>query len=196
MLSWMLYAIVVSLLIGLAALAFERSAHVRRRPARWLWGLGIIASLVIPFTTSRVSVRIPDMTRDVDPATSPKILAPSQTAAIELSRSAWSIAGSGQLQASRGADTLLVGAWPTASIALALVIIASGAHLSWRRRRWDRGHMAGTAVYLPSRLHALEPGALVATAPAPSGHRNRLRCPGPAPRLPRCTVWRDPHRRR
>ena len=148
MLSWMLYAIVVSLLIGLAALAFERSAHVRRRPARWLWGLGIIASLVIPFTTSRVSVRIPDMTRDVDPATSPKILAPSQTAAIELSRSAWSIAGSGQLQASRGADTLLVGAWPTASIALALVIIASGAHLSWRRRRWDRGHMAGTAVYI------------------------------------------------
>jgi bla regulator protein blaR1 len=148
MLSWMLYAIVVSLLIGLAALSFERSAHVRRRPARWLWGLGIIASLVIPFTTSRVSVRIPDMTRVVDRATSPKILTPSQTAAIELSRSAWSIAGSGQFQAYRGADTLLVGAWRTASIALALVIIASSTHLSWRRRRWDRGHMAGTAVYI------------------------------------------------
>jgi hypothetical protein len=33
-------------------------------------------------------------------------------------------------------------------MALALVIVASGAHLSWRRRRWDRGHMAGTAVYI------------------------------------------------
>jgi hypothetical protein len=35
-----------------------------------------------------------------------------------------------------------------ASMAIALVILASGAHLSWRRRRWDRGHIAGTAVYI------------------------------------------------
>jgi hypothetical protein len=35
-----------------------------------------------------------------------------------------------------------------ASMALALVILASGAHLSWRRRRWDRDQMAGTAVYI------------------------------------------------
>ena len=37
MLSWMLYSIVVSLLMGLAGLALERSAHIRQRPARWLW---------------------------------------------------------------------------------------------------------------------------------------------------------------
>jgi bla regulator protein BlaR1 len=148
MLSWMLYAIVVSLLIGFAALALERSAHVRRKPARFLWGMGIIASLVIPFTASRVSVQIPEMTSVADPATSNKIPAARQMAAIELSQSAWPIAGTGQLSASRGVDTLLVGAWRTASIALALVIIASAAHLSWRRRRWGRGHMAGTAVYI------------------------------------------------
>jgi hypothetical protein len=124
MLSWMLYAIVVSLLIGFAALALERSAHVRRKPARFLWGMGIIASLVIPFTASRVSVQIPEMTSVAAPATSEKMPAPRQMAAIGLSRSAWSIAGTGQLPASRGVDTLLVGAWRTASIALALVIIA------------------------------------------------------------------------
>jgi bla regulator protein blaR1 len=146
MLSWMLYAIVVSLLIGFAALALERSAHVRRKPARFLWGMGIIACLVIPFIASRVSVQIPEMTSVAAPATSDKIPAPRQMAAIELSRSAWSIAGTGQLPESRGVDTLLVGAWRTASIALALVIIASVAHLSWCRRRWGRGHMAGTAV--------------------------------------------------
>ena len=60
MLAWMLYAVVVSLLLGLAALALERSAHVRRKPVRFLWGMGIIASLVIPFTASRVSVQIPE----------------------------------------------------------------------------------------------------------------------------------------
>jgi Antirepressor regulating drug resistance, predicted signal transduction N-terminal membrane component len=45
-------------------------------------------------------------------------------------------------------STLLDWTWRMASMALALVILASGAHLSWRRRRWDRGHMAGTAVYI------------------------------------------------
>jgi hypothetical protein len=45
-------------------------------------------------------------------------------------------------------STLLDWTWRMVSIALALVILASGAHLSWRRRRWDRGHMAGTAVYI------------------------------------------------
>src|SRR3954452_18460733 len=33
-------------------------------------------------------------------------------------------------------------------MALALVIFASAIHLAWRRRRWHRGHMAGTAVYI------------------------------------------------
>jgi hypothetical protein len=152
MLSWMLYAIVVSLLIGFAALALERSAQVRRKPTRLLWGMGIIASLVIPFTASSVSVQIPQLTRVAAPATSDDLPASRQTTAIELSRSAWSIVGTGPLPAylpaSRGVDTLLVAAWRTASIALALVIIASAAHLSWRRRRWGRGHLAGTAVSL------------------------------------------------
>ena len=148
MLSWMLYAIVVSLLIGFAALAFERSAQVRRKPARWLWGLGIMASLAIPFIPARISVQIPEMTAVVDPATSPQTLAPRQTTAMEPSQFTWPFAGTGQPLASQGVETLLDAAWRTASIALALVIIASAAQLSWRRRRWDRGIVAGTAVYL------------------------------------------------
>src|SRR4051812_49416438 len=148
MLSWMFYAVVVSLLIGLATLALERSAHVRQKPSRFLWGIGIIASLAIPCTASRVSVQIPQTTSVPAPATSDSRSPPRQIATTDPSQSAWSIAGTGQLPASRGADTLLVAAWWTASIALALVVIASAAHLSWRRRRWDRGHMAGIAVYL------------------------------------------------
>jgi bla regulator protein blaR1 len=148
MLPWMLYAIVVSLLMGLAALAFERSAQVRRRPIRWLWGMGIIASLVIPFIPSRVSVQIPEMTRVVDRGVSSKILAPPQATATELSRFVWPIADTDQILVSKKVDTLLEWAWRTASIVLALVIIASGAHLSRRQRRWERGHMAGTAVFI------------------------------------------------
>jgi beta-lactamase regulating signal transducer with metallopeptidase domain len=147
MLSWMLYAIVVSLLMGLAALALERSAQLRQRPVRWLWGVCMVASLAIPFIPSRVSVQIPETTQ-LDRTTSSETLMPSQTTAIEASRFTLPIIGADQTSLSDGVATLLDWAWRMASMALALVILASGAHLSWRRRRWDRGHMAGTAVYI------------------------------------------------
>jgi beta-lactamase regulating signal transducer with metallopeptidase domain len=156
MLSWMLYSIVVSLLMGLAALAFERSAQIRKRPARWLWGTCMAASLAILFIPSMVSVESPETTH-ADRATSSEILTPPQTSeifkppqttAIELSRFTLPIIGADQSPLSDGVSTLLDWTWRMASIALALVILASAAHLSWRRRRWERGHMAGTAVYI------------------------------------------------
>jgi hypothetical protein len=147
MLSWMLYSIVVSLLTGLAALALERSAQIRRRPARWLWGACMAASLAILFIPARVSVQIPEATH-ADRATSSEILTPPRTSAIETSRFTLPIIGADQTPLSGGVSTLLDWTWRMASGGLALVILASGAHLSWRRRRWDRSHLAGTAVYI------------------------------------------------
>jgi beta-lactamase regulating signal transducer with metallopeptidase domain len=147
MLSWMLYSIVVSLLMSLAALALERSAQIRRRPARWLWATCMVASLAILFIPSKVSVQIPETTH-ADRATSSEILTPPQTTAIETSRFTLPIIGVDQTPLSNRVSTLLDWTWRMASMALALVILASGAHLSWRRRRWDHGQMAGTAVYI------------------------------------------------
>ena len=147
MLSWILYSIVVSLLMGLAALALERSAQIRRRPARWLWATCMVASLAIPFVPSGVPVQIPEMTH-ADRVTSSEILTPPQTTAIETSRFTLPIMGTDQTPLSNRVSTLLDWTWRMASTALALVILASGVHLSWRRRRWDRGHMAGTEVYI------------------------------------------------
>src|SRR6478672_4989168 len=134
MLSWMLYSIVVSLLMGLAAVALERSAQIRQRPTRWLWATCMVASLAIPFIPPDVSVQFPD-TPLADRATSYKIPSPPQTAAIELSRITLPIIGTEQTPLSGGVSALLDWTWRTASMALALVILGSGAHLSWRRRR-------------------------------------------------------------
>src|SRR5439155_13706600 len=68
MLAWMSYVIVVSLLLSLAALALERSARVRQKPTRWLWGTSMIASLLVPLVISSVSVQIPQLASAVDPA--------------------------------------------------------------------------------------------------------------------------------
>jgi len=224
MLSWMLYAVVVSLLMGLAALALERSAQIRQRPARWLWGTCMVASLAILFIPSRVSVQVPETTH-ADRATSSGILTPPQTTAIETSRFTLPIIGTDQTPLSNGVSTLLDWTWRVASMALALVIprrwrpfvvetTVAGTAVIWARdgrlhiggyrsRRCrvftstycraaladklspdeqelviahERSHLgaydtpAADNCRLPSRLHALEPNALVATAAAPLGH--------------------------
>jgi hypothetical protein len=103
-----------------------------------------------------VSVQSPETTHAdraapseiLTPPQTSEIFKPPQTTAIELSRFTLPIIGADQASLSHGVSTLLDWTWRMASIALALVILASAAHLSWRRRRWDRGHMAGTAVYI------------------------------------------------
>jgi TonB family protein len=45
MIQWMLYAVAISGLAGLAALAAERALNQRGVPLRWLWALAIVCSL-------------------------------------------------------------------------------------------------------------------------------------------------------
>src|SRR5436189_3405646 len=100
MLSWMLYAIVVSLLMGLAALALERSAQIRQRPARWLWAASMMASLAIIFIPSEAPIQMPATTHaeraTASEMTSSEMLAPAQTNAIELPRLTLPIIGPDQ----------------------------------------------------------------------------------------------------
>ena len=152
MLSWMLYSVVVSLLMGLAALALERSAQIRRRPARWLWAMCMVASLAIPFIPSKVSVQIPGTTQTdrstssekLRPPQTSEILKPPQTTAIELSRFTLPIIGTDQNPLFSGVSTLLDWTWRMASIGLALVILAVAPIC-----RGD--DVAGTAVKWPGR---------------------------------------------
>jgi bla regulator protein blaR1 len=165
-LPWMTYVILVSLLLGLAALAFERSARLRQKHTRWLWGLSIVASLAVPFIISSVSVQVPRMTSAVGPKTSAKIVVLRQMTARELSPSAWLNASTGQVATSPGLDGLLEGAWLAASAALLLAIIASSLQLHWRRRRWERGNVAGKSVYIsansgPAIVGLLDPQIVV-----------------------------------
>jgi hypothetical protein len=166
MLAWMIYVILVSLLLGLAALAFERSARLRQKNTRWLWGMSIVASLILPFTISSVSLQIPRLTSVIGAETSAKILVLRQMTARELSPSDWLTAGAGQVAESPGLDGLLEGAWSVASAVLAAAVVASSLQLLWRRRRWERGRVAGVPVYIsedsgPAIVGLLDPQIVV-----------------------------------
>jgi len=56
MLIWILNVTAAGLLLGLAALAFERSARLRQMTTRWVWGLSMITSVLIPLAVTSTSV--------------------------------------------------------------------------------------------------------------------------------------------
>jgi bla regulator protein blaR1 len=166
MLAWMFYVSVVSLLLGLAALALERSARVRRKSTRWLWGTSMIASLLLPLAISSISVQIPRLTGVVDPAIPHGVVALREITASGLSPSRWLTAAAGGFSTSPDLDLLLQLGWGAASTILVLAILAGSAHLNWRRRRWQRGTMAGIPVHIsenagPAIVGLLDPHIVV-----------------------------------
>jgi bla regulator protein blaR1 len=166
MLAWMSYVIMVSLLLGLAALALERSARPWQKPTRWLWASSMIASLLVPLVISSVTAQIPRLPGAVDPTISERVVALRHMTPSGFSPSSWLTATTGLSSASPDLDPVLQVGWAAASAILSLAILAGNVELNWRRRRWARGHMAGVVVQIsedegPAIVGLLEPQIVV-----------------------------------
>ncbi len=148
MLAWVAYVNLVSLLLGLAALAFERSARLRKTNTRWLWGGSLFASLIIPLAISSVSVQIPLLMNLGEPGASTKTVVLRQMTLPQLSPSEWLAGSVGEVAESRGLDDVLQNTWIAASVSLFLAIVASTLHLAWRRRHWKSENISGVSVYI------------------------------------------------
>lgn len=144
MIAWLLYVLLVSLLLGLAALSFEASALLRRKGTRWLWGMSIIASLAMPFVISSITVQLPNLTRAA-PQAQGKALALRQMTESALSPAKW-VSGSVALPASLG--NILATLWAVSSALLLIGLMVSGFRLQRRRRGWLANRVAGQPVLL------------------------------------------------
>ena len=148
MLLWMLYVVVVSLLLSGAALAAERIALVRHTPTRWHWVLSIAASALVPAIVASAWVHVPHIPYLFGP------MAPAQLDSLTLMTpsglSSPEFVGDGTKSSSilPRINTLLVWIWAAVSCTLLLALLASGAHLRRRKRRWERGMIAGASVYI------------------------------------------------
>jgi beta-lactamase regulating signal transducer with metallopeptidase domain len=148
MLGWMVYVLVVSALLAAAALAAEGYAHIRRRPARWLWGMAIIASLALPTAISSISVQAPRLTGALDSAAPQAAVPLRQLTSSALAPSAWLSAATGRMPASPDLDGLLTYGWIAASALLVAAILFNGAQLYRSKRRWATAVISGAEVYL------------------------------------------------
>ncbi len=145
MLSWMLYVIVVTLLLSVAARAAEYAARMRRGRTRWIWALTIVASLAIPTIISSVSVQVPSL---VTPTVSRKITALREMTAVQIAPLVWVRERTGNPATTPRLHQMLQRSWMVVSGALLAALVLNGSYVFWRKRRWRIGSVAGASVLI------------------------------------------------
>ena len=146
MLTWILYVLVITLLLSGAALTAEYATRLRRSArSRWIWGLTIVASLVLPTVIASVSIQVPSL---LTPTVSRKAVPLRELTSIPVVPLTWVHEHTGNIAAVRTENRTLQRIWVTVSVALFAALIVNGAHVSWRKRRWKLGTVASVTVYI------------------------------------------------
>jgi len=141
MIPWMAYVLIVTLVLGGAALSAERALRLRRRATRWVWVGAMLASLVLPTLIASVSIQIPNVSASDAPR---KAIVLRDLTTLPLP--ALSGAAAAAPAAGPARDALIRRVWLFASTTLLALLAASAAQLFWRERRWARATLAGVPV--------------------------------------------------
>ena len=144
MLTWMLYVLVITLLLGGAALAAEYAARRRRAPTRWLWAAAIVCSLIVPTLISSVSIQTP--AGGTPPAR--KVTALRELTSIQVVPLAWVHEHTRNYVSTRSENHVLQRIWLVVSAALLAALALNGAYVGWRKRRWKTSLVGGISVYI------------------------------------------------
>ena len=146
MLLWMIYLVVVSAILSLAAMAAERSARMSRAPARWLWSASLVGSLALPLLMSQVSVQTPKPAAAIRQVAGPIGNPLPQALAAAAQPASWLSARAQRVAAAPSVDTLLIWGWALSSGLMLLAIVFSSVRLSRWRGAWERRTIAGAPV--------------------------------------------------
>jgi hypothetical protein len=140
-LNWIIYALAVALLFGVAALASERAAHLWRWSTRWVWTGALAASVLLPLAllSQPAALPAPDLAR-----AQVQRPAPAYAAAAGKIASQWVAAKTAP--ATARADSWLKPAWMALSATVLLTLVASALMLAARQRRWRTARIGGVEV--------------------------------------------------
>src|SRR5688572_9427137 len=145
MLAWMLYVIMVTLLLSIGAFVAERAVRLRRGRTRWIWITAIVASLALPTVVASVTVQLPNV---MSATVAEKVVVLREVTTQALSPVMWVSGSAAEPSGWRDFDGALTNLWRAASGAMLLALLAAGAHLAWRKRRWPQDTVAGAQVYV------------------------------------------------
>ena len=145
MFQWMVYVVVVSLILSVAALCGERALRLRRATTRWVWATAIVSSLVVPTIIASVSIQVPNITAPSDPQ---KMIVLRQITTLPLTLVNEIPLLSAGANAGVSLDSQLERYWIIGSAAMMLLLAASAVQLFWRERSWSRATLGGASVYV------------------------------------------------
>jgi len=145
MLIWMVYVIVVTVLLSAAALVAEQALRIARRQTRWVWLIGIVASLVLPVVISSVAIQIPSI---VSPMAVSRVIPLNAVTSSSLSPLRWMTGHTATVLPSPALDPRLRQSWLVVSLLLSAALAVSAVHLAWRKRQWRPATVDGVDVYV------------------------------------------------
>jgi len=145
MLVWIMYVLFVSVLLSAAAVSAERRAHIYGKTSRWCWIGAIIASLFIPTVIASVSIELPTI---FNSQAVQKVVVLRQMTSSYLSPFLWgpeSLIGRSEYHSF---DAIIKQAWLCLSVFLLCLLVASGAHLLWRKKKWKKSTLLNTPILI------------------------------------------------
>ena len=145
MISWMLYAALVAVLIAVGALAVERLVASAGRPRRFVWLAALALAVVVPLLGGRRDPPPPEVLPEVE-STEP--IAPL-TVPFEPSHR---LLPALPIPTGRTPARTAGIAWGAGSAAVLAVLCTILVIIACSRRRWPRGRVDGTDVYLSRRF--------------------------------------------
>jgi bla regulator protein BlaR1 len=145
MLAWMVYVVVVTLALSVAALIAEHAARQRSAPSRWIWVTAILASLMVPTIIASVSIQIP---RPFAPVVSQKLIVLREATSVRLPAAITGSDFTGDAHSLHPLDQVLPRIWGAASAIIVMGLALHASLLYRRRREWPRGYMGGVSVYI------------------------------------------------
>ena len=108
----------------------------------------IVASLGIPVFIASVSVQVPSLNT---PQIARRVTALRELTSVQVVPLQWVHEHTRNAVAVRSENRLLKRTWMAASATLLAALALNGAYVSWRKRRWKTGTIAGNSVYILGR---------------------------------------------
>ncbi|MEX1256703.1 MAG: M56 family metallopeptidase [Gemmatimonadota bacterium] len=170
--GWMVYALVVSLLVGGAAWSLDRGLALQRAPTRWIWLASLLLSIGVPLG----GALFPSPSQGEALAESGLPATVSGASGVELGGALGSESeflnagpllflsrlGERVTEALRDGQALLpagekvqrgvAAAWITGSLAMAIVLLLAGATTTRRKRQWSVRRIRGRKVRVSPRM--------------------------------------------
>jgi len=140
--TWILYCLIVSASLGLAALAGERALSQYRKPVRWVWFASIAGSILLPLGM----LVAPLLMRAMSPVMSADAGAAVYLPAL-LSTSPDAAQGAGVLNAAT-VSALLAWAWGLSVAFVGLRLAATYSRLRREMKSWTPGRILDAPVLL------------------------------------------------